>query len=153
MSAETTSKPADTQVTTKTATPNVPTPKVAAPNTNSQRVRVAEETAKTEPKPETAATSTPNASPLEIGSLIGYATKQTAPVYPAAAKSIRASGVVKVEVTVSENGDVAVVDKASGPPMLQAAAKDAIRKWKFKPFTRDGQPVKATGFVNFNFNL
>ena len=153
VSAETTSKPADTQVTTKTATPNVPTPKVAAPNTNSQRVRVAEETAKTEPKPETAATSTPNASPLEIGSLIGYATKQTAPVYPAAAKSIRASGVVKVEVTVSENGDVAVVDKASGPPMLQAAAKDAIRKWKFKPFTRDGQPVKATGFVNFNFNL
>jgi hypothetical protein len=37
--------------------------------------------------------------------------------------------------------------------MLQAAAKDAIRKWKFKPFMRDGQPVRATGFVSFNFAL
>jgi outer membrane biosynthesis protein TonB len=35
--------------------------------------------------------------------------------------------------------------------MLQAAARDAIKKWKFKPFTRDGQPVKATGFISFNF--
>ena len=37
--------------------------------------------------------------------------------------------------------------------MLQAAAKDAIRKWEFKPFVRGGQPVKAIGFVNFNFSL
>jgi protein TonB len=92
-------------------------------------------------------------SPLAVGSLIGYATQQSAPVYPAAAKSIRASGVVKVEVTISESGEVAAVEKTSGPPLLQAAAKDAIRKWRFKPFTRDGQPVKATGYVNFNFNL
>jgi protein TonB len=66
---------------------------------------------------------------------------------------MRAAGVVKVEVTVSENGDVTAVEKATGPPMLQSAAKDAIRKWKFRPFVRDGQPVKATGFVSFNFNL
>jgi periplasmic protein TonB len=45
------------------------------------------------------------------------------------------------------------VQKASGHAMLQSAAKEAVRKWKFKPFMRDGQPVKATGFVNFNFNL
>ncbi|MBK9765808.1 MAG: hypothetical protein IPP63_01605 [Chloracidobacterium sp.] len=28
-----------------------------------------------------------------------------------------------------------------------------MRKWKFKPFVRDGQPVRATGYVNFNFAL
>ena len=66
---------------------------------------------------------------------------------------MRAAGVVRVEVTVNENGEVAEVEKTSGPTLLQTAAKDAIRKWKFKPFTRDGQPVKATGFVNFNFSL
>jgi protein TonB len=59
--------------------------------------------------------------------------------------------VVKVEVMVDEKGEVAEVQKTSGPSMLQGAAKDAIRKWKFKPFVRDGQPVRATGFVNFNF--
>ena len=91
---------------------------------------------------------------MELGSsLIAYATKQQPPVYPPAAKSMRATGVVKVEVTIDEKGDVAEVQKASGPALLQAAAKDAIRKWKFKPFVRDGQPVKATGFVNFNFAL
>jgi TonB family protein len=90
---------------------------------------------------------------LDVGSLIAYATKQQAPVYPPAARSMRATGVVKVEVTVNETGEVAEVQKTSGPTLLQSAAKDAIKKWKFKPFTRDGQPVKATGFVNFNFSL
>ncbi|MDQ3220616.1 MAG: TonB family protein [Pyrinomonadaceae bacterium] len=91
--------------------------------------------------------------PLEVGSLIGYATKQAAPVYPPAARSMRSTGVVKVEVTVNEIGDVSQVQKTSGPTLLQTAAKDAVKKWKFKPFVRDGQPVKATGFVNFNFSL
>ena len=92
-------------------------------------------------------------SPLDVGSLVGYATRQTSPVYPPAAKSTRTTGIVKVEFTVDEKGEVTDVQKTSGPPMLQAAAKDAIRKWKFKPFVRDGQPVKATGFVSFNFAL
>ena len=91
--------------------------------------------------------------PMDVGALTPYATSQPSPVYPALAKTTRTTGVVKVEVTVSENGDVSKVQKASGPPVLQAAAKDAIRRWKFRPFLRDGQPVKATGFVNFNFNL
>ncbi len=92
-------------------------------------------------------------SPLDVGSLIGYATKQPSPIYPPAARNVRAGGVVKVEVTVNEAGDVDEVQKASGPALLQGAAKDAIRKWKFRPFVRDGQPVKATGFVSFNFAM
>ena len=91
---------------------------------------------------------------MDVGSnLITFATSKTQPIYPSNAKTLRTTGVVKVEVTVSETGEVAQVQKTSGPPMLQAAAKDAIKKWKFKPFTRDGQPVKATGFVSFNFAL
>jgi protein TonB len=54
---------------------------------------------------------------------------------------------------IDEKGSVASVTKTTGPPMLQDAAKDAVRKWKFKPFLRDGQPVKANGFVSFNFNM
>ncbi len=93
-------------------------------------------------------------SPLDVGgSLIQYATSQAKPVYPPAAKVVRATGVVKVEITIDESGDVSEVQKTSGPSLLQMAAKDAIRKWKFKPFMRDGVPVKATGFVNFNFSL
>ncbi len=109
---------------------------------------------KTEPTPAPVVTPQKNdGSPLDVGSLFAYATRQSQPTYPPAAKSVRASGVVKVEVIVDENGDVAEVGKASGHAMLQAAAKDAIRKWKFRPFVRDGQPVRANGYISFNFNL
>lgn len=108
-----------------------------------------------EPKPVVTVPSVqaPAGSPIDVGSLLAYATKQTPPVYPNAARSARQTGMVKVEVTVDEKGEVAKVEKTSGPMMLQGAARDAILKWKFKPFTRDGQPVRATGFVSFNFSL
>jgi len=92
-------------------------------------------------------------SPIDVGSLVAFATEKRQPVYPAAARMLKTTGVVKVEITVDENGDVADIGKASGPTLLQGAARDAIKNWKFKPFVRDGQPVKAIGFVSFNFNL
>jgi len=92
-------------------------------------------------------------SPLAVGSLVGYATQKSNPVYPAAARNMRMTGVVKVDLMVDENGQVAEVQNTSGPAMLQRAAMDAVKKWKFKPFTRGGQATKATGFINFNFSL
>ena len=94
-----------------------------------------------------------DSGPLNVGLLLPYAAKQQAPVYPAAARSMRTSGIVNVTVTIDEQGNVAEVQNATGPSMLQSAAKDAIRKWRFKPFVRDGQPVKAVGYVSFNFTL
>lgn len=94
-----------------------------------------------------------NDSPLNVDSLISYATKKTSPSYPAVAKSMRTTGVVTIKVLVDEAGEVSAIEKTDGPAALQSAAKDAIKKWKFKPFVRDGQPVKATGFVSFNFAL
>ncbi len=92
-------------------------------------------------------------SPLEVGSLINYATQKSSPVYPVLAKNMRLTGVVKVDLVIDENGQIAEVQNLSGPAMLQRAATDAVKKWKFKPFTRDGQATKATGFVSFNFSL
>ncbi len=94
-----------------------------------------------------------NDSPLAVGSLIGYATEKANPVYPPTARNMRMTGIVKVELEIDETGKVARVQNTSGPPMLQRAATDAVKKWKFKPFTRGGQTTKATGFVNFNFSL
>lgn len=142
--SETVTKPAEKKVV-ETAVAKNDTPIVVP----SARV-------KEDPKPidETPKTDTPkDASPIDAGSLLPFATKQMSPVYPPAARTMRTVGVVRVDVTISETGDVAEVQKTTGPAMLQAAAKDAIRKWKFRPFVRDGQPVKAIGYVSFNFNL
>jgi len=91
--------------------------------------------------------------PMSVGSLTEFATNRTTPIYPSFARSAHATGIVRVEVVVDESGEVSSIESTSGPSLLQGAAKDAIRKWRFKPFERDGQPVKAIGFVNFNFSL
>lgn len=122
-------------------TPNVAKQEETKPETTNQTVA-----ANTETVPD-------NASPLTVGSLVEYATKRVNPVYPPQARTMRMSGVVKVEVTIDENGKVTEVQKANGPSMLQRSAEDAVKKWQFKPFVRNGQPTKATGFVNFNFTL
>ena len=97
--------------------------------------------------------ATSDGNPIDVGSLIDYATAKSTPAYPSAARTMRASGVVRVDVVIDENGDVAEVKKANGHALLQAAAKDAIRRWKFRPVTQNGQPVRASGYVNFNFAL
>lgn len=118
--------------------------------TNNTRTRVVAGS-NTDTKNDAAAVN--NTNPMEVGSLLEYATQKVNPIYPQQAKTIRQTGVVKVELTIDEKGQVASVQKLSGPSLLKSAAEDAVKKWRFKPFTRDGQPVRATGFVSFNFNL
>jgi protein TonB len=112
------------------------------------------EETKTESSPNTApAETSKTGAPMAVGSLIEYATKRVNPVYPPTARSVRITGVVRVDVLIDEEGKVVEVKNTNGPGMLQRAALDAIKKWQFKPFTRDGQPVRAAGFVSFNFSL
>lgn len=127
-------------------------------NTNApSRTRRVEDTEKSKPvETQNIAVNTAapkNDSPLAVGSLVNYATKKTSPVYPEIAKNMRMTGIVKVELVIDETGQVAEVQNTSGPQMLQRAATEAAKKWKFKPFMRDGQATKATGFVSFNFSL
>jgi TonB family protein len=152
VATETLPKPSDTTIASKEPPKQVQPPPVNDP----VRTRVIENkpTIQVPVQNVTAdAASNDPAGPMDVGSLIAYATQRQAPVYPPAAKSMRATGIVKVEVTINETGDVDEVQKTTGPSLLQTAARDAIKKWKFKPFVRDGQPVRATGFVNFNFSL
>jgi protein TonB len=81
------------------------------------------------------------------------ATKKYPPTYPPVAKNARVTGVVRVDLIIDEDGSVADVRGATGPELLRRAATDAVKRWKFKPVLKDGQPVRATGFINFNFSL
>lgn len=117
-----------------------------------------------QPKAETATAGVGNAPKSEskpadknqvmrVASLVDVATRKVSPNYPPMARSARVGGVVKVEVVVDEQGEVSEVKTTEGPELLRRAAADAVRRWKFKPATRDGQPVRMSGFVNFNFAL
>lgn len=90
---------------------------------------------------------------VSVGSLFEHATKKVAPTYPAMAKSVRMTGMVKVEVVVDQEGNVVEAKATSGPEVLRNAAVDAARRWKFKPTAVDGQNVRSAGYINFNFTL
>lgn len=76
------------------------------------------------------------------------------PVYPEEYRRARVTGLVILEVAVSENGTVDHVSlRRSLAPELDRAAVNAVRQWKFKPATLDGKPVPALFHVTINFKL
>lgn len=100
-----------------------------------------------------ASSTSSDAKTLSGGILNGKAISKPAPVYPPIAKAARASGMVVVQITIDENGDVFSARAVSGHPLLQQAAVNAVRQWKFSPTLLSGQPVKVAGLITVNFNL
>jgi protein TonB len=76
---------------------------------------------------------------------------KVSPEYPEMARKLRLSGSVELEATVGENGSVSSIKIVSGNPVLTRAASAALLKWKFKPFTENGTPVKAIVPLSFDF--
>jgi TonB family protein len=71
--------------------------------------------------------------------------------YPIEAAQKGIQGEVVVKMHISETGDVEGVDVLSGDPVLAEAAVNAAKKWKFKPFIKNGQPIKVTTKMPFDF--
>lgn len=85
------------------------------------------------------------------GVLNGKAFSLPKPAYPAAARAVRASGAVNVQVTIDEEGNVIEAIAVSGHVLLRAAAVAAARQAIFAPTKLSGQPVKVTGVLVYNF--
>jgi outer membrane biosynthesis protein TonB len=59
--------------------------------------------------------------------------------------------VVKVLVTLDEEGKTIEATAISGHLLLRAAAVEAARGARFHPTTLNGEPVKVTGIIIYNF--
>jgi len=94
-------------------------------------------------------------APKKVTKLEGLnaATNKVQPDYPVMAKQLKIEGQVELEAVVSEAGVVEKVNIVSGNPVLTRPAVDAVKKWKFAPFTADGKAVKAVVPVSMNFKL
>lgn len=126
---------------------------VAIPEPKPPKTSNQEKAKQAQPQPAQTVSLPKDGQPLEVGSLIEKATQKIAPTYPTTAKMARVQGVVKVFMTVDENGLVAKIERTDGPSLLRAAAETAAKQWKFQPSVIDGQPVRMTGYISFNFTL
>jgi len=79
---------------------------------------------------------------------------QTPPRYPQEALRRNVGGTVRVRVTVASDGSVDRLElsEGSGNRYLDRAAMEAVRRWRFQPAMRDGQPVAAEVVVPISFN-
>jgi len=73
------------------------------------------------------------------------------PEYSAAALVARASGKVKVQILVDENGNVTNAQATSGHPLLGAAAETAARKARFSLTKASSGATKFYGVLSYDF--
>jgi TonB family protein len=86
---------------------------------------------------------------LQVGQLIS----RVEPVYPEDAERQRIEGVVKLHVIIDRDGKIQNIDQMPGPPLLEAAAANAVRQWRYKPTSLGGQPVEDGLDVTVTFRL
>jgi periplasmic protein TonB len=84
---------------------------------------------------------------------LGAVADKVQPDYPSAARQLKIEGSVELEALVAETGSVEKVSILSGNPVLTRPASEALRKWRFRPFTAQGKPTKALAPVTFSFKL
>jgi TonB family protein len=149
------------QSATDAALMATPPPSAAASSNNATMVKASATTTTPDAKPkqdaEAASKQTalvrPPVKPISGGVLNGKATSLPVPVYPPAARSARASGLVTVEVVIDGAGKVISARATSGHSLLQQAAVQAAQQARFTPTLLSGQPVKISGIINYNFAL
>jgi TonB family protein len=93
--------------------------------------------------------------PIRVSGSATQATllSQVAPVYPPIAKTAHISGTVLLHCLIGKDGSVETLEYVSGPPLLMKAALDAVRQWKYKPMSLNGQPVRVDTTVSVVFML
>jgi TonB family protein len=78
-------------------------------------------------------------------------TSKVTPEYPPMARQMKLGGKVQVDAYIDPEGNVEKVQVVTGNPLLTSAAVNAVKRWKFSPFTADGKATHAVAGFTFNF--
>lgn len=82
------------------------------------------------------------------------AVSQVAPTYPAELRKAKVEGVVTVVFVLDETGRVEEPRiENSSRPEFEKPALDAIRKWRFSPGMKSGQPVRTYIRIPMRFRV
>jgi periplasmic protein TonB len=107
------------------------------------------------PPAEPAPRALPPAAPLRVGQGVREPRKivDATPVYPALALSVKVEGAVILEAVINERGVVERLRVLKSVPLLDAAAMDAVSRWRYTPTLLNGTPVAVLMTITINFTL
>ena len=77
----------------------------------------------------------------------------SAPIYPTMARQAHVEGQVTIEAVIDATGKLTNMTVVSGPPLLQQAAIDSLRTWKYQPGYLNEKPVPTKTSITVNFRL
>jgi TonB family protein len=92
------------------------------------------------PNPKRAAQPYPNAV-WARGATQPVKIHHVAPVMPQSALDKRMEGLVIIETVIDEHGTVVEAHVVRSVAMLDAAALEAVKQWRFRPVVVDGKPI------------
>jgi protein TonB len=75
------------------------------------------------------------------------------PTYPALAREVRVQGAVELRAIISKTGTIENLVIVRGHPMLSAAAIEAVRQWRYRPYLLNGEPIEVETEITVNFTL
>jgi protein TonB len=95
------------------------------------------------------------AGPLKVGGNVQAAriVNRVQPVYPPLARQTRISGTVRLHAIIGKDGTIQSLEVLSGHPLLQQAALDAVRQWRYQPTLLNGDPVDVDTTIDVIFSL
>ena len=80
-------------------------------------------------------------------------TVSVAPDYPLLARQMKVQGAVSLQALISRDGTIQELQILSGPAILAAAAREAVKQWHFKPYLQNGQAVETQARITVNFTI
>jgi protein TonB len=75
------------------------------------------------------------------------------PNYPLLAKQMKVQGAVVLQALIDKAGGIQDLRVISGPTILAAAAREAVKQWHFKPYYQNGNPVETEARITVNFTI
>lgn len=86
---------------------------------------------------------------VEAASLIN----KVSPEYPPIAKTAHVAGTVVLHAIIGKDGGIRELQYVSGPPLLMKSAMDAVKEWRYKPTTLNGEAVEVDTTIDVVFSL
>lgn len=105
------------------------------------------------PPPPPPAPQTAEPVRLHTGVVAPRRISTSEPVYPAIARAAHVEGIVIVEAVIGVDGRVESAKILRSVPLLDEAALDAVREWRYTPGMLNGVAVPIIMTVTVNFSL